>query len=72
MWSGLLALFPHRVERRLHGWCGGCGCGWVERFCCWFGRALTVGGGGLGMLLGPEKTPSCGGVCLWSAPVSGV
>ena len=31
---------------------GGCGCGWVEHFCC-----LSVVVAGFGTLLGPEETP---------------
>jgi hypothetical protein len=46
------------VPRRLV-W--GCGCGWVEHFCCWFGflrvDACGLMPGGLGTLLGPEGTP---------------
>jgi hypothetical protein len=46
------------------GWSTGCGCGWVEHFCCLvpkFSAGRVVSGwGGFGMLLGPEKTPVCG------------
>jgi hypothetical protein len=53
----LLSLIPRLIKQSVTVSVAGCGCGWVEHFCCLVRTCSGLRGRWLGTLLGPEETP---------------